>query len=438
MTVEKIAVITRLTTQNAGNEALSRELIRFLKQQPNTEVRALDRYPVQLEHLKMSDLGTTPADIVAGFERLVEQLVAKETGRSKVLAPLADEKLVRLAANPNELPPWMRRIKRFIGFRRNLGALGLIGREEARCTFNTLGWADLVVWNPAGEFHPSGKPDQTFRLLLLMAVAKKLGARTAIINHSVEISDKRLEALVALVYRKTDFISVREQPSADRVLALNVPADRVHITPDLVFLASTSTVPPITPHADIPAGAIGLSINGLEAFNGSDEWDTLLSKLKELGRPFVFVSNAANHDLQLFRTLARKHGGHVVETQPDYVALRSIFSQLGVLISSRLHSSILALCEGTPVVTIEPSMFKVTGIFERLRYPFPTKNVALIGWSQAVIQDIQTILARRDEFAQVGHELMRAQVAAILEQYAKMFSLVGVSASARTRTATSP
>ncbi len=70
-----------------------------------------------------------------------------------------------------------------------------------------------------------------------MAVAKTFGARTAVINHSVEITDPRLQAIVAHVYRKTDFISVREQPSAERVVALNVPANRVHIAPDLVFLA---------------------------------------------------------------------------------------------------------------------------------------------------------------------------------------------------------
>ncbi len=72
MPVEKIAVITRLTTQNAGNEALSRELIRFLQRRPNAEVRALDRYPLQLEHLRLAALAAgAGADTGAG--KLIER-----------------------------------------------------------------------------------------------------------------------------------------------------------------------------------------------------------------------------------------------------------------------------------------------------------------------------------------------------------------------------
>ncbi len=293
------------------------------------------------------------------------------------------------------------------------------------------------MWNPAGEFHPTGNPDQTFRLLLLMAIAKKLGARTAIINHSVEITDPHLQALVAHVYRKTDFISVREQPSAERVLALDVPANRVHVAPDLVFLASTSRALNAVPPPNISGGCHRLFDQRPEAGNGSDEWDALLTNLKTLGRPFVFVSNAANHDLQFFphpRPQAWRHrrrsAAGLSRVAEHLCAARCAREQPPAFLDSRAlrrHAR------------RHDRAFRVQGNWN-LRapaLPFPTKNVALIGWSKAVVRDIETILARRDEYAQLGHSLMREQVAAIEEQYEAMFSLA-LNAYGRTRTATSP
>ncbi|MEJ1157547.1 polysaccharide pyruvyl transferase family protein [Prosthecomicrobium sp. N25] len=415
----KTALITRLSTQNAGNEALSTELIRMFRQKPDLETRVLDRYPRKLETRSFAEFGPDLSEAVPTFERLTEAELPRERPVSNPsLAPLADESLVALDTSGKELPGWVRSVKRRIGVRRNLAALGLIGREEANTTLDTLNWADLVIWNPAGEFHPTGDPDQNLRILMLMRAAQRAGKRTAIINHSLEIEEPRLRAVVSHVYRHCDFLAVREEPSADAVRALGVTPNRIQVVPDIVFRVSREPGP-LPAGAIVPEGAIGFSINGLEAESGLDEWDALFSALKATGRPFVFVSNAANHDLAFAERMALRYDGKVVGWQPKYRDLQSIMSRLAVLVSSRLHSSILAMSAGTPVVTVEPSVHKLTGIMQEIRYPLATRRSTDPGWSERVVADVSQILADRPRYAALCAAIVDEQARRIDDLYDK-------------------
>jgi exopolysaccharide biosynthesis predicted pyruvyltransferase EpsI len=71
-------------------------------------------------------------------------------------------------------------------------------------------------------------------------------------------------------------------------------------------------------------------------------------------------------------------------TRPE--ATMRFYSRFGALVASRLHSSILAISTGTPVITIEPSVFKLTAIFEQMSYPYGTEDpgaqAGQIGWLQ--------------------------------------------------------
>src|SRR5262249_2309962 len=207
--------------------------------------------------------------------------------------------------------------------------------------------ADLVIWNPAGEVRPTPtSADHVVRLLLLLRIAQLSGRKSAVINHSLEVGDGPLQKLVAHVYSKFDYIGIRDAKSLAVATTIGLPADRIHESPDLVFLASRQSS---GSRGRDPNGPIGLSINGLEALAGTDEWKPFMEGLRRLGRPLLFVSNAMNHDRDFSRHLAELAGvGEVVTNQPNYEALRAYFGKCSVLISSRLHSSILALCEGVP------------------------------------------------------------------------------------------
>lgn len=391
---ERVVLISRLTTQNAGNEALSVEFINFINGLlPKSEVRAMDRYPQYLYALKMRQLGNCETTIIANFEQYVRRLDKSFKDADK-LAPLATEALVKLNLSGKELPRMVARVKRWIGVRRKLARFGLVGRESMACYAATCRWAETLIWNPAGEIHPTGSSDEVLRLLVLVRLAQLNGAKTYIVNHSLEIADEKLRYLIKHVYINADYVVLRDKQSCREAKMLGVKEGRIREIPDMVFLSAETDVKVSPPPVEaFPKGAIGLAINGLEANNGHDEWDELMSGLKAFNLPVVFLSNAMNHDLDFACKLADKHELTVVKRQPTYREIRGFYCDLGVLISSRLHSSIIALSEDVPVMTIEPSTFKLTGIFDQLGYPVKTLRLEKPGWAKRTLANVDRALS---------------------------------------------
>lgn len=419
MSQSRILLISRLSTQNAGNEALSKELIAYVTDRlPDADVRALDRYPRYFEQFRLEDLGSDP---IVGFDQLADRM-RKDYCRADAAppAPAAIER-VRLDETGRELTGPLRTLKRKLAVRRRLSALRLIERDDISTAVTACATSGLSIWNPAGEIHPTGCPDQVMRLLLLLRIAQLGGQRTAVINHSLEIANERLQRLIAHVYSRLDYVGVRDARSAEIARALTRSDQRVREAPDLVFLASRRR----GEHAaePVPEGAIAFGINGLEAQGGVDEWSTLMQGLKRFDRPFVFVSNAVNHDREFARRLAKRFGGSVVEHQPGYQTLRSYYRRCAVLISSRLHASILALCEDVPVVSIEPSMFKLTAIFQQLNYPLETERLQIPGWADRVLRKVGRCLSDRETLSVRGREALKEQTRRIDDAYAPLFAL---------------
>jgi polysaccharide pyruvyl transferase WcaK-like protein len=413
----KVAVITRMTTQNAGNEALSVRLIALLGDTPTVgEVRGLDRYPRYFEGLSLGSVAGR--DPVGAFDALADRLVRRARSLSEgPLADLVSPGAVRLDLSARELPSRLRDLKRWLGARRRLASWGVIGRGDLETCLRTLDWADLTVWNPAGEFHPTGDPNQPFRLLLMIRIAQRLGRRTAIVNHSLEIENPLLKTIAGHVYRQAEAIVVRDRPSVAIAREMGVAPERLSEAPDLVFLTPETTAQATPPHA----GAIRFAVNGLQALAGYDEWSILLDRLEVAGRPMVFVSNAMNHDLEFAARLAEGRPMTLVRRQPSHGELVDLYRGMGVLISSRLHAAILALSAGTPVVSIEPQVFKLAAIFEQMAYPLASETVHEAGWGLRVARKVEIALADPPGMAKEGHAALARQRSRIHAVYDGLF-----------------
>ena len=411
-----MAVITRLVTDNAGNEALSSVLARFMGRNFGAaNVRLIDRHPDTLRRFRFQRLARSN-DPVAEFEAMVDR-VRTMGGPAGPLAAQGDESLVRLIRKPRGRSPpvrWVRGSLRRL--RSRLEQLGLLHRPRSPAAINTPHWAAVVVWNPAGELYPNGRPDDVMMILLMVRLAQRLGKRVAIINHSLESNDRVLERLVSHVYRDADFVSVRERGSYERGLALGVPAERLHEVPDLAFLlagpgfAAETALPAASP---LPSGCIALAINGLEAHRGGDGWKELMAGLAALGPPLVFVSNAMAYDLPFARSMAARVPAVVRTDQPAFAELIRLYRGAEVVISSRLHASILALCGHTPVVSIEPQIWKLSAIFRQLGYPLHTHRMEEPGWAAAVLADVRRALHERAAIVADADAALARQVAAI-------------------------
>lgn len=422
----RVAVITRLITDNAGNEALSTVLGRYMAAQfGEANVRLVDRIPDTIRRFRYDRI-TAAADPIAAFEAMVDKVAAIATAPAP-LCPLAGEAGIRLVARPRIRSPLMQWAKRTIRLRSRLRARGILREGNAATALNTLRWADALIWNPAGEIHPKGRSDEVFLILLMVRLAQRLGKPVAIVNHSLEATDAVLNRLLVHVYAHAQFVTVREQGSYDRGIALGFPAAPMRIVPDLAFMLAR---PGFLPELDEPPAealaprSIVLSINGLEASRGGDGWERLITGLRALDRPIVFISNSMKDDIPFARMMAQHTHVEFRVDQPSFREMVRLYRGASMVISSRLHASIFAMCAQVPVLSIEPQLFKLTGILDQLDYPIPTVRMGDADWVERLLADARRALDEHDAIVAAGDAGLQRQVAAIEAGYAPLVGLM--------------
>lgn len=420
----RVAVITRLKNQNSGNEALSYLLLRLLERElPDFDVRAVDRTPPQFRAFRLAALGAAEDEVVSRFDALAGALAATSNPEGR-LAPRATSVAVELSRRPRTTSPRVATLKRAVGFRRHLARFGLYRRGAFTEALDTIAASELVIWHPAGEVHDRTHPDEILGVLLLLRASQQLGRRTAVVNHTLEVSHPLLRALLAQVYGASDFVSVRERQSYDEAIGLGIDARRLHEIPDLSLLAVEEEPEELSSLGwNVPRGAIGLAINGPQVRDGPDEWEELLTGLVSFGRPIAFVSNAMHEDLELARRLAGRHSLALAPRQLSFRELLALYGGLDVLVSSRLHASVFAMCSSTPVVTIEPLRHKLTAFTAALGYPLPTVGGTEPGWSRHVLEVTRTALRERSRIGQAGRRLVEDAAARIHGGYEPLFAL---------------
>ncbi len=418
----RIVLISRMSTENAGNEALSVEFIEMMRRIFSAaDIRAIDRYPQYLLWLQVGQFGADRSLLARKFDQYVESLMAKFDLKAPLCQPATPEIVKLIDGTNKKMPGFLANLKRRIGIRRRLSRFGLVGSDAMASVVATLHWAEAVIWNPAGEIHPTGSVDEVLRILVLIRMSQLMGRRTFVINHSLEVDHSGLKTLIKHVYSHAERVAFRDAASCRVADEIGLNKSGYREIPDIVFLTARGKVakdPP--PQEKFVEGAICLAINGLEAYRGSDEWHELIEGLSAFGRPIYFLSNAMGRDLDFARSLKRRFNIHVIERQPSYLEIRGFYTDLGVLVSSRLHSTILALAEGVPVVTLEPSTFKLTAIIEQLDYPLNTLRTTDVGWAQKALA--HTDRALNDEaIRRLSKERSCAQAGQIDQQYVEFF-----------------
>ena len=430
----KIAVLTKLDDENAGNEALSFCLLRFLRESfPGAEMRVIPRTSSLTRPLSFATadrLRRRPELALARFDAWVERLVRRGSrGKHVRLMPEADHCAVVPPPSASRRHPLVARLQSALGIRSRLASVGLYGGRELKMAAATLAWADVLVWNPAGEFFPTAQWNGVLRLMLLASLAHRLGTRVLVVNHSLQTSDPLLDRLIAYVYARFALVFVRGPRSFAKALEIGVEEAKLIEAPDLVLMLASQPAEQPAPLAAAlgPKGAIVLAINGPAAAAGIDEWESLLTDLRRLGRPMIAVGNRVGEDSAFLGSYARSHDILVVERQPGFRELKSFIATTDVVVSSRLHTTIFAVCEGVPTVAIEPGQFKMAEVLDRMDYPIPTHRLAESGWSSRVFDDVKRALRLRQEIGAAGKQGAQQQVAAIQRAYEPLLTLLGSS-----------
>ena len=386
----EVLLITRIRTLNKGNQALSAAWLEMLERAfPEVPVRVLERRPRHLLQFTLRHLAAGH-DPSTAFSRLAEKLARMAPGPQLVggVPPSA-----QILLDETIHPP-----ARFVSLRQRLnlrGRLAAVGwyADEYRHRLSACQRARLVVVNPAGEFFPR-EPQAAFYHLLDAAVAHELGRPTAIVNHTMDITDPTLRRIIPALYRKLALVGFRDDKSVEAFRQMGGDPHNVVVTPDLALTIKPG--PGSTPRGR----TIGLAINVPEASASRylDRWTDVVARLERAGFTVVLVSNELPADQPFYDLLRQQFPQLVVEGAGlDHDAYAALLSSFELVVTSRMHTGILAMTAGTPVVPVEGSSFKITGLFRELGFDEPViRPGGDHEWPAQVVTRAKDVQSRRD------------------------------------------
>lgn len=415
----EIVLITRLRTPNQGNQALSiawRDLltetfapapIRLIERAP----RYLRRYPFRLF--------ARSADPVALFERIAQRLVRMAAPPAQRPQPHNDVAYDHRMMIPRRFLA----LRQALNPRRMLTWLGFYRREFAD-RMALLRDALLVVVNPAGEFQADAT-DQALAYLFDLRCAQLFGVPNAVVNLTFEPQNPVVRQLALHVFEQADYREFREEPSLALYRASGGTRP-IRVLPDA---ALTIAGPTAQPHAPRQAARIGLVVNGPKSAAPGlmAGWQSLAGGLKADGAEPVLLSNEWSTDWPYVQPLIATGGYRHLGLEAGHDDYMEILTGLDLLVSNRLHSCILAVAAGVPVVPLEAGTVKLTGFFTQIGLPDLVLPMASgTDWVAATRTRIAEILADRDaaiaRFAEARareaariRETLGADLAALIE-----------------------
>lgn len=392
MIENEILLITRVRTLNKGNQALSAAWLAMLdKAFPGAPIRLLERRPRHLLQFTLPQLARE-RDPIAAFETLTTKLANLSPGPGLAGGAIPAPKILLDETLPAQ--------ERFLALRQRLNLRGWASRaglyrEEYLHRLSACERAKLVVVNPAGEFFPRD-PLPAFYHLLDVYVAHKLGCATAIVNHTMDIDDATLRKLIPHVYRKLGLVGFRDETSVAPFKAMGGDMANVIVTPDLALTTQ------ITRTVARRANTIGVAINVPEAVarGYAQPWIDVIAKLVAAKFDVVLISNELPTDLSFYEQIrARVPGVPIEGANLDHDRYAEMMGSYDFVITSRMHTGILAMCAGAPVVPVEGASFKITGLFNELGFSSPIVRPPEAGWVDAIVERSLAMRARRDEAA---------------------------------------
>lgn len=387
----EIMLVTRVRTNNKGNQALSAGWVELLRNAfPGAGLRVFERRPAHLLQYALSDFANA-RDPFAAFDKVTSQLASQAPGPS-FIGPPNQPTAIALDEKIASRPP-LAALRQKINVRKWAARAGMY-RLAFQQRLAAAQRARLVVVNPAGEFFPSD-PNPALYHLLDVHVASKLGCRTAIVNHTLDVKDPTLRKLIPAVYRSLSLVGFRDEKSVPAYTAMGGSLDNVVVAPDLAL----TTLPP----APQPrrAGTVAVAIHTQDAEVGGvlDQWLAVIEKLRNAGFTPVLVSNEFPSDMPFLLRVQERSGVTIEGQALDFDAYAALLGTFDFVVSSRMHTNILALVAGTPVVPIEGPSFKITALFRELSIPVTVVQPQGTAWTDEVLAQALNMRATRDQVA---------------------------------------
>lgn len=382
--MNKVFLVTKLNTTNLGNQALSMELIRLFEMHIGKENLFVGGRPLNFYGYNMNDLKKA-SDPTKLFEEWADAVVNKYRSVSvgSEFTPGIDPFiLTRVSDNKMEgMKALLRPLKRFLK-RSFLFDKSYVERLDK------INSSDVFVYSGAGEVSDN---HVFLRQMLEIRIAQKLGKRTGAVNQSLVIKTNNFKKIVGLVYGAMDHIVVRGEVSKAAIAATGVSEKKIFVAPDSAVCTDCDI-------SQVPKNnMVGINLTPFIKFHYHDV-EKVLAKLKTYNRKVVFITNEPIGDIPVIQKFKDDYKINCLPECDDYISFTKKIAAFEYIIGARLHTSVLALTVGVPVVPIEGLVWKTKELFSQLKYPIDTVNVDDRGWAESIIQSIDLIEKKQIDF----------------------------------------
>lgn len=248
--------------------------------------------------------------------------------------------------------------------------------------------SDYVVYSGAGEI---GDYHIFLRQLLELRIAQKLGKKTGGINQSLTVRTDVYKRIVKHVYGKMDHIVVRGTISKDSLVQIGVEEGKVSVFPDTAILTNPGVSRPVS------SNTVGFNITRDVSFEWADV-ELVIKKLKERNKSVVYITNEPVGDAIISEGFASRFGIPTQESSLGYLDYAKKLAGYDFVISTRLHTNVMSLSAGTPVIPIEGKVFKTKELVQEFKYPVAAVNVNDKQWAEKVATTIDQVVEGQINF----------------------------------------
>lgn len=252
-----------------------------------------------------------------------------------------------------------------------------------------LSMSDQVIYNAAGEFNTATSEMPILRLTQLWA-ARQTGSAIAMVNYSLEPASTAVVEAASAVFPTGSCFFPRDRYSADVSYECGAPLDAVHLVPDAAFLVDSLTDDEReladARWKDMEA-PIAVALSGHLGVGHEQEWIEVVRRVLKEGSPVVLVSSEYDSDIELMRSVAESCSGNV-SVAPPFVGYREYMAYLGrcsLVLSSRLHTFVLAVVSGAPSMAIDQGKRKLTSALETVGLDRAVVPARERGWAECVM-----------------------------------------------------
>lgn len=374
----EVVLITRVRTNNKGNQALSSAWLAMLQQAfPGARIRAMERRPPHFLQYTLAEFAAE-RDPFRRFDAVTTRLAGLAPGPDYIAPPSPVQHI--------ELDERITQQRRFAALRQRLNLRRWAARagryrDDYRRRLAACQRAQLVVVNPAGEFFPDDPAPALYHLIDVF-VAHKLGRPAAIVNHTLDVTDSTLRRLIPRIYRELALVGFRDDKSVAAFRDMGGDLGNVLVTPDLALMTRRPA------RRNPERGRVALAVHAPAAswIDRSTPWLDVIVGLRARGFEVVLVSNEMPADQAFFARAQQRAQVAVAGAGLAYDRYCELLGTFDFVVSSRMHTSILAMVAGTPVIPVEGPSFKISGLFGELGFTQPVIQSTQPGWTDQVIE----------------------------------------------------